>query len=206
MARVRSLEELEQDLYKMVALHNHEHAYKGQVTYNLPYRVLLDYYKRRIDGEKDENEVPINIYYPLPKVPEVGRWDPEQDGGYTEKQWFLVCLYHTGEFTADGKEKCELWKIPPTIQAKIDEKGKPFRRWDLETEQGRQHWLYFFMTFIMPYKDDIPHFSVFDMFGDTKHTEQELNERIAYYMELIEKCERDPELYKHDIAVIGEYE
>ena len=60
------------------------------------------------------------------------------------------------------------------------------------------------MAYIMPYADDIPTFSQFDMFGDTKHTEQELESRKAYYIDLIRKCKENPELYRHDIPLIME--
>lgn len=198
--KTRTLEELKKDIEKMHALHIHEWAHDEQTTYNLPYRVLHDYYSR----DRKDNEVQINLFYPLPEVPKEGVWDYEKDGGYTFEQWMIVRLKDTGERTPDGKKKC-IWETPRAIQEKIAAKAKPFRKWDLETEQGRQKWFYYFMVFLMPYEDDIPHWSVFDMFGDIQHTEQELKERQRYFLALIEKAKESPELYKHDIAVKGEY-
>lgn len=204
------------DTKKKITLMYHENAIQEQATYNLPYRVLFDYYK----ANRDFMEIPINPYYPYPDIPKEykpPRWNPERDGGYTFDEWFKIISKPTGEIDENGKRKCTI-EIPTEIQAQIDEwqrqkirertGGEYHHIWDLETEQGRQAWLYWFMVFIMPYADDIPHWNSFDMYGDTKHTEQELNERKRYYMNLIEQCREHPELYKHEVQRkdIGDYD
>ena len=192
-----TLEEIE----KQSALMIHNTACKESEILNLPYRILIDYY----EAEQDDTIVPLNLYYPLNGVPKAGEWHYDTDGNYTPDEWMKIITMPTGEYTSDGKPYVT-WRIPPQIQALIDEKGKPYRLWDLETAAGREKWLYYFMVFIMPYEEDIPHYSVFDMYGSVNHSEQDLNERKRYYMELIEKCKADPGLYKHDIARVGEYE
>ena len=195
------------DIEKKITLMWHDTAIKEQATYNLPYRILFDYYK----ADRDYMEVSINKYYPYPDIPKEykpPKWNPERDGGYTGSEWIGLITKHTGEYSEDGKAIVKL-EIPTEIQAKIDEwqaekvkertGGEYHHIWDLDTEQGRQQWLYWFMVFIMPYADDIPHWNSFDMFGDTKHTEQELKERKQYYMNLIEQCKERPELYKHEV-------
>lgn len=93
------------------------------------------------------------------------------------------------------------YPLPAKPKAAQNEKPCTSRptAWDLETEQGQQAWLYWFMVFILPYEDMIPTFSMFDMFGDTKHTQQELDERKGYYLGLIKKCTEQPELYNHEV-------
>ena len=204
------------DMEKEHNLRLHEWAIEEQTTYNLPYRVLFNYYK----SDRDFMEIPLNPYYPYPTVPKEykpPRWNPERDGGYTIDEWYSIICKPTGEIDKNGKRKRKV-EIPKEIQAKIDEwqaekvrertGGEYHHIWDLETEQGRQAWLYWFMVFIMPYADDIPHWNSFDMYGDTKHTEKELTERKRYYMNLIEQCRERPELYKHEVQRkdIGDYD
>ena len=182
------------DIEKEVALMKHRNAYKDKDTYNLPYRIMFDYWESDYN-----NNVHINRYYPFDEVPEQGKWDFRTDGHYTPDEWFRLKIQ-----IIDGK-KCvpDIGYVPPQIQALIDEKGKPYRLWDLDTAAGQQAWVYYFMVFIMPYKEQIPLFDVFSMYGDTKHSTEELKRRIAYYMDLITKCEEQPELYKHDIQTKG---
>ena len=195
------------DMEKSFSLMLHESIKKDCTKYNLPYRILLNYYK----ADRNDKEVRINPYYPYPDIPKeykAPEWHYERDGGYTSDEWLSIISKPTGEIDENGKRKCTL-EIPTEIQAKINEwKAEKVRErtggdyhhiWDLETEQGRQQWLYWFMVFIMPYADDIPHWTTFDMYGDTKHTEQELKERKRYYLNLIKQCTERPELYKHEV-------
>lgn len=201
---------------KKMALWWHEAAIKDMPLYNLPYRVLFDYYK----ADRDNMEVSINPYYPYPDIPKEykpPKWNPEQDGGYTTEEWFNTISKPTGEVTEDGRQITTL-EIPAEIQAKIkqwqadkvrERMGHDYKHiWDLSTAAGREQWLYWFAVFILPYADDIPHFSTFDMFGDTKHTKQELEERKRYYMGLIEQCRANPDIYKHEVQRkdIADYE
>lgn len=187
----------------------HEAAVKDQALYNLPYRILFNYYKNSVD--RDFMEVPINLYYPYPDIPKEykpPKWNPVSDGGYSMEEWIGLICKHTGEVTEDGKAITTL-EVPDDIQANIDKwqaekvkerNGHEYKHiWDLSTAAGRQQWLYWFAVFILPYADDIPHFSSFDMYGDTKHIKQELEERKRYYMGLIEQCRANPDIYKHEV-------
>lgn len=206
--KVYTLEELKKEQEKKDALNHHNRACIGQSIFNLPYRILHDNQVKHegltLFGQEGKienlNEVPINLYYPYDGLPEAGRYDYLPDVaellGITDDVYISILRLELGS----GRKK-----LPQVVQDKVDAQAKPFRKWDLETEQGRQGWFYYFMAFIMPYEDDIPHWSVFDMFGDIQHTEQELKERQRYFLALIEKAKERPELYKHDIAVKGEY-
>ena len=197
------------DFEKRMSLMWHEVTIRDMGSYNLPYRILFNYYKNSVD--RDFMEVPINLYYPYPTIPKEykpPKWNPVSDGGYSMEEWIGLICKHTGEVTEDGKEKVT-FEVPAEIQAQIDEweaqkvkerTGQAYKHiWDLSTAAGREQWLYWFAVFILPYADDIPHFSTFDMFGDTKHTKQELEERKRYYMGLIEQCQANPEIYKHEV-------
>ena len=215
-AREAIAKQMLKDMEKEHNLRLHEWAIEEQTIYNLPYRVLFNYYK----SDRDYMEIPINPYYPYPDIPKEykpPKWNPERDGGYTYDEWIGVITHRTGEVSEDGKPIMTL-EIPKEIQAKIDEwqaekvkerTGEEYKHiWDLDTEQGRQQWLYWFAIFLLPYEDDIPHWNTFDMFGDTKHTEQELKERKRYFMGLIKKCKANPDIYKHEVQRkdISDYE
>lgn len=172
----------------------HRVACEWVELYNLPYRISLDYFKR----DNDIMSVPINPYYPLPGIPKEYVWHYDTDGGYSRAEWFSILSTPTGEIDDNGKPIMTLC-IPDYIRQQQEEKARPCKQWDLNTAAGRQQWLYYFMVFIMPYADDIPHWKAFDMWGDTKHTEQELKERQRYYIDLINRCRERPELYRHDI-------
>ena len=174
----------------------HKAAYKDSRLFNMPYKVMLDYW----EGDWNENDTPLTIYYPFESVPSKGVWHFDIDGHYSKDEWARLCLQPSGDYTEDGKA-CLTFRIPEKIQELIDNKGKPYRLWDLETAAGKQAWLYYFGLFLMPYEDTLTGFSVFDMFGDTKHDKQELNERITYFMGLIDRCKEQPELYRHDIQI-----
>lgn len=196
----------------------HEAAIKEQAIYNLPYRILFNYFTKC--HNRDFMEVQINPYYPYPDIPKEykpPKWDYERDGGYTTSEWYDIIAKPTGEVTEDGK-RCVTLETPADIKADIEKwqaekvkerNGHEYKHiWDLTTAAGQQAWLYWFAVFLLPYADDIPQFSTFDMWGDTKHTEQELKERKRYYMGLIEQCKANPDIYKHEVQRkdIGDYE
>lgn len=193
-----------EEIEKEWALIKHNSAYGNKDTYALPYRIMLDLVEnesKSIECENRSEYVPLNEYYPFEEVPPPGEWDFEKDGHYTDDEWLLLTMERTGRFDEQGREYVNFFVIPPQIQALIDEKGKPYRLWDLGTAAGFNTWIYFFMVFLMPYETKIQGFTMFDMYGDTKHSEQDLKERKAYYTELIERCKAMPELYKHDIQI-----
>ena len=209
MARIAIARKQVADMEKSFMLTLHKQAVEEIQVYNLPYRTLIDYYKNITD--RDPMEIPLNPYYPYPDIPKEYKppvWDFEKDGGYSWAEWIGLISKHTGKVDEDGKERI-VFEVPQEVQAQIDEweaektkerTGKEYTHiWNLSTAAGREQWLYYFAVFLLPYEDDIPHWSTFDMFGDTKHTQQELDERKQYYMNLIAKCQEHPEAYKHEV-------
>ena len=198
-----------EDMHKQHLLRLHELARENVSVYNLPYRVLFEYYK----AEHNHKEVDINPYYPYPGIPI--EYKPPfchyTDLGYTGEEWLDMIMQPTGEVDEYGKAKRDIAiPLPPEAQAKVDEwqqarilerTGKLYTHiWNLNTEQGRKQWLYWFMCFLIPYADDVPGWNVFDFYGDTEHAPQEVKERRRYYMGLIDECMKHPELYKHEVV------
>lgn len=186
-----------QDLIKNLRLMQHEQAIREQSTYNLPYRVLFDYYK----ADRDFMEVHLSPFYPYPAIPreyDPPQWDYERDLGYTQSEWVKLLFGKpcTGLFPPEVQSKITEWEQEQVIKRM----GKPYTHvWDLQSKQGQRAWFYWFMVFILPYADDIPGWNSFDLYGDTQHTEQEVKERKRYYMGLIKKCKENPDTYKHEV-------
>lgn len=198
-----------EELKKQHALEWHDKAYKEYPKYNLPYRIVYDYYHTRFwnyeKWEEYEKETPLNIYYPIETIPSVGLWKYDTDGHYTEEEWDNITA--NPKYIDDTEHTIynELYNIPrhivpPEIASLIEEKEKQYALCYTDTAAGLKAWVYYFTVFIMPYADTLKDFSVFDMYGDTRHTDQELNERKQYYMDLIKQCKEKPELYKHSIV------
>lgn len=197
-----------EDMRKRHLLYCHEHARELISVYDLPYRVLFDYLK----NTRDYMEVDITPYYPYPGIPI--EYKPPRchytDIGYTDREWLDIIVRPTGEVDENGKEKRDIvLPLPPEVQAQIDEwqqarvkerTGKIYKHiWNLNTEQGRKQWLYWFMVFLIPYADSVPGWNAFDLYGDTEHTTEEVEERKRYYIGLIDKCRNNPKLYKHTV-------
>lgn len=196
-----------EDMHKQHLLRLHEFARENTTVYNLPYRVLFEYYK----ADRDRREVDINKYYPYPGIPI--EYKPPfchyTDLGYTGEEWARLIFTPVGDMDADGKRQTIL-DIPTEIeqqviqwqQAKVRERtGKTYTHiWNLNTEQGRERWLYYFAVFLLPYADCVSDWNCFDIYGDTEHTPQEVAERKRYYMGLIDRCMKNPDIYKHEVA------
>lgn len=194
------------DMEKIIALWNHETAVKWVNEYNLPYRIALDYQKNK--GKRDKMIIRINPWYPMPQIPIVAELSQEERINKREIElkgidngiaWFESITRHTGEINSEGKEIVELcgctdeqWQRE---QAIIDEKARikaePYKPWRLDTQQGLEQWEHHFALYIAPYESVIASWNSFNMFGDTKHTQQEINERVAYYMGVIERFKAD---------------
>ena len=161
------------DCIKAFELVLHERARVEQKIYNLPYRIMFDYYHR----DRDPFEIPLNFYYPFPadKKPCTSRQTEIDFTAVIDKD-----TEHNFALSEDTDNDIECI-------------------YDVDTQQGRQAWLYWFAVYILPYEDKIPGFSVFDMYGDTDHTEAELSERKQYYLDMISRCRRDTDLYNPQI-------
>lgn len=163
------------DCIKAFELVIHERAKIEQVIYNLPYKVMLDYLHR----ERDPFEIPLNYYYPFPGNKKPCTKAPEQSA---EK-----VIDFSGVIDTDSDRD-------------IDSECEGIRCiYDVDTEQGQQAWLYHFAVYILPYADKIPNFTMFEMYGDVTATDQDLDNRKRYYMDMIQRCIDDPGIYEHKI-------
>lgn len=185
-------EEIERDIAYM----NHKAAIRMCIYTGLPYRICLD----DIKGEH-KDDVSITPYYPLPELPPLYQWDISEGSEEQRAIWRNWFLSSKGETIRYGRQTIKI--KPRAITEPQEIKAKPCKLWDLRTEQGREHWLYWFMAFIMPYADDIPTFTMFDMFGDTGFTSEDLKAKQEYYADLINRCRKTPVLYRHGIPQKG---
>lgn len=196
------------DMNKQIALWNHQTAVEWVKQYNLPYRVALDYQKQAI--KRDKLLISINPWYPMPKIPIVAELSQEErtnkrmleiqsiDGG---KAWLDSIVIHIGEINSEGKgkvsfdwHKCrdeEFQREQAIIDEMAIQRAEPYKPWNLETKQGLEQWERYFALYIAPYEKVLPSWNSFNMFGDTKHSDNELNERKAYYMDLIHRFNTD---------------
>lgn len=178
-----------QEIQKQVAYMNHKAAVNNANICGLPYRICLDELK-----DTENNNVFLNEYYPLPGIPPLYKWHHDTDGGISSEQWRKM-IFRVERNT----NKASLYTPPIAIQGQ-KEKARPCKLWDLETDHGRQYWLYWFGAYIMPYADRLKGFTVFDMYGDTNHTREELKRQQAQYDELIKACTKKPDLYRHGVV------
>lgn len=164
------------DCIKGFELILHERARVESREYNLPYRVMFDYLHR----DRDPFEIPLNFYYPFPADKKPCTNAPTDTD--TVIDYTAVIDKDTETDTEDDTRLDNIHCI-----------------YDIDTQQGQQAWLYWFGVYILPYEDKITGFSGFDMYGDTEHTEAELNERKQYYIDLISECKRNPKAYNPQI-------
>lgn len=181
------------EMDKRLAYMQHRHALENVSISNLPYRVCLDEIKAINDNAW------INPYYPLTEIPPLYKWQYDTDGNINEDDWMKMILQPNGDISKDGKPVLS-FVIPEVQKQGQAEKARPCKLWDMETDHGRQHWLYWFGAFIMPYADKIEQFSIFDMFGDTEHTIEDLKRQQAQYAKIIKACTKTPDLYRHGIV------
>lgn len=187
------------ELQKQTAYMNHKAALRDTNTCGLPYRICLDAIK-----DTESNNAFINPYYPLNGIPPAYIWHYDTDGHITPEQWHKLTFKPNGERNNEGKPYYT-FITPPIAKQGQEDKARPCKLWDMETDHGRQHWIYWFAAFLIPYADRIEKFSVFDMFGDTKHTTNDLRRQQDYYTEIIKACTKKPNLYRQGIVKQGEY-
>lgn len=142
-----------QDFEKEIAFMNHQTAIDWIDTYNLPYRIGLNYLK---EYSKQDGFVAINPNYPRPgyHVSDLIHLDPYND-----------CLAYDPDKSPDEQGRYDLCITPKDIDTrqKIKEHNKHLRPWDLETQEGIGKWKYYFAHFFNGY--DLNAFNFFDWFG-----------------------------------------
>lgn len=200
-ARLAILNKMAKDLEKSQALHNHNVACEWVTTMGLPYRVSLDWLK----ADTDIMEIPLQRFYPMPQIPMVAELSQEEKTNKRKKElmdnglWFDMVTERTGEKDSND---FDIVKIKPCddemylqeqaeIERKAEEKAKQYYPWDLDTEQGKQTWEHLFAWRIALYEDVISTWNGFNMFGDNKHSDKELQERKAYYIDLVKRFKAD---------------
>lgn len=152
------------DMTAKYRLETHKRCIREAVTYNLPYRVLWDYW----NASHDYMEIPINPWYPYPKIPKSVQLPYEQRRRLNDNE------KHTQE--AEAYEK--------------------YRPWRLDTTDGMENWKRYFTCFIAPYADDIDTWSEFDLYGTSGHDPDEVERKRSFYRKLTQDYIEHPERYE----------
>lgn len=171
------------DFEKKLAFWNHQEAVKMIDTYNLPYRVALDYIK----GPKQEGFVKINPCYPLP-------------GYYRDDLIRLKPYEYTLHDTSsppneDGSYSLCLTPINDDTRARIKDLCYNLRTWNLSTAAGRKKWEYEFAHFLNA--ADFDNYSCFDYWGSRTEPEGAA-ERINYWKCLQADYHMHPNNYRQE--------
>lgn len=176
------------DIVASIRLKTHKKCVSGALEYGLPYRVLWDYYQ----NDRDFMEIPINPFYPLPRVPKEGELTA------TERENKVRLRYSYDEWQQAVTDESILREYQAEEQ-RIHEyglkKARRFKIWNLDTFEGVTAWKWLFTRFLVPYKNNIHTWSKFDFWGDTEHSDEETEELKEYYLDLIADFETDPEYY-----------
>ena len=154
------------NIEKMDAYKQHLKAVSWVATYNLPYRVALDYIKNNGNGG---SIVYINRCYPKP--------------GYPVKGLLEV-----------GAEDLTENEPTPELMKRIEENNKKYHTWDLNTKAGRKEWEKQFAHFLSGY--DIAAMSAFDVTGDAKADAKAAESRKKYYVKLQQQYEKNPDAFR----------
>lgn len=218
-ARQAILENMAKKYEKLLALDRHKTAVAWVSELNLPYRVSLDYLK----ADTDIMEIPIQRWYPMPQIPLIAELSKEERINKRQRElmdkgeWIGVISRYTGVKDDQGREYMEFkpcedelyLQEQAEIERKAESKAQLYYPWVLDTKEGIQAWEYLFAWRIAEYEDAIQSFDCFNMFGDTKHSEKELQERKAYYIDLIQRFKADTQgLYDTSprIKQVADYE
>lgn len=154
------------NIEKMTAYKQHLKAVSWVDTYNLPYRVALDYIKQHGEGG---GIVYINRCYPLPGYPING----------------LIEVY--GEDLTDNEPNEDL-------RQRIEENNKQFHTWDLKTKAGLKEWEKQFAHFLAGY--DVLGMTNFDITGDAKADPEAAESRKKYYVKLQQQYKKNPDAFR----------
>lgn len=184
-AQMALIDKVTDDLYKSLALRNHNAAVEWVEIYNLPYRVSLDYLK---SYSVSSDIVKINRCYPLAGYPV----DKILTIGFDDLDLDNPDLYKLDD-KGMRVYSMELFHTPkPDVMEVIEKHNRQFHTWEV----GDAVWEYEFIHFLDGYHID--EFSSFDMFGRKGVDEDRLNERKRYFVELQDKYMHDKSRYRSE--------
>lgn len=180
------------DLDKMYAIREHLWIMQMIYAYNLPFKILHDYFKKygtkhqRADAAHNDSIVLLNRCYPRP--------------GYLIDKLVYVPQKSVklieGVF-ADDLSDLKLTINDKELKTKAESTAAEQHVWDLRTAAGRKNWEYYFAHFLQSAHFD--EYSHFDFWGEKSapngRTTQEQQDRIAYWKRVQSKYLRNPENY-----------
>lgn len=176
-ARLALIDAQFREFERKVAYERHLKACAWVDTYNLPYRVSMDYMKRY---GHHSGVVLINPCYPLPGYPAAELLTLSHDDLDTD---------NPDVYRIEQGRRVYLMKLFDTpkeeVRQRVEQHNKRFRPWDLDTDDGRRVWELEFAHFLTGY--DIDAFSMFDMFGRMDADETALRARKRYYKGVLDR-------------------
>ena len=206
------------------AYYNHLWAIKMMDIFNLPFRILYNYfneygyrYLKCATAAHHDNIVLLNRCYPAPGYSEDGLmgfdWGDYDNIGITNG---LV----KGDPTSD-KFDLITYIRNADMKAEAERKAYSQHTWDLETKEGIKRWEYEFAHFLK----DIEGYTYFDYFGtkgtilkkstlkNPKHTKDTISDksalknqkRIIYWQQLSEAYNKNPESYRQEEPRFDDY-
>lgn len=204
--RLPMLDTSSEQYKKEKAFKCHVWACKMIEAFNLPYRVLYDYFMEYgteyLKGYISANNGKIcllNRCYPLP--------------GYEKSKLIGVSCHADYIGIQSGPFKDDLTSsnydlrfsiTDESINAEIEAKAAEQHQWDLSTQEGFEKWKYFFAHFLG--KADLSNYSCLDLFGKKEATSAD-NKRLDCWKSLQADYHFNPDNYmKEEPPYLPEYE
>lgn len=193
-----------EDLVKAAAVQEHLFTMQMVNVYNLPFKILRDYYKKygykylkSTDTAHNDSIVLLNRCYPRP-----GYLIDKLIGVNTSDINLLE-----GRF-ADDLNDLKLVIKDDRLKEEVESTAAEQHLWDLSTAAGHKHWEYYFAHFLASAHFD--EYSYLDWWGERTPNEvmtQAQQDRIAYWKRLQRAYLRNPENYmQEEPQYLPEYE
>lgn len=204
--RLPMLDTSSEQYKKEKAFKCHVWASKMIEVFNLPYRVLYDYFMEYgteyLKGYISANNGKIcllNRCYPLPGYEKSKLIGVSCQADYIDIQ--------SGPFKDDltsSNYDLRFSITDESINAEIEAKAAEQHQWDLSTAAGRKQWAYYFAHFLG--KADLSNYSCLDLFGKKEATSAD-NKRLDCWKSLQADYHFNPDNYmKEEPPYLPEYE
>ena len=184
------------------AYRTHIWACKMVEQYNLPYRILLAYFKqhgyeylKNHGAAHDENIVLINRCYPLPGYTIADL--PTIDWYIRKNEINPFIRIVSGPFDDDltsSKFDLRTFIDDEAINAQIEEATRKQHTWDLQTSEGIKAWEHEFAHFLAD--ENFSTYTAFDWFGVKTSTPD--NSKIKYWKKLQRDYRKNPDEYRQE--------
>lgn len=179
------------DLITRLKLYTHKDSvetFKAD-TFKLPYRIIFDYLEFKNYEDFEHIIPPISEYYPLPSKRKEKATEINLDyTPYNTSEW---CKF-ISEYSKEYKEQLEHLSDPDDNNKYKHDYSPHVIKWHSPDGKTAE---YYFTRLLIPYKDDISNADSFFLFGDTRHSNNDVTKQINDYMARIEDYNKHPNHY-----------